>query len=80
LSRAFDDGENVVKVVGHPRRQLAQGVHFLAVEQLVVRLLQFLCAQGHDPLHLGVTSQQAEMPVQSKRGKEQRRKERRGGA
>ena len=61
LSRAFDDGEDVVEIMRNAGRQRAERIHLLAVQQFAIGHLQFARALG-DLVHgVGV---ERELPPQ----------------
>ena len=72
LGGAFDDGEDIVEVVGDARGERAQGVHLLAVQQLAVGDLQFLGALGDFLLDFGVAAEQLAVAIKGQAGEEER--------
>ena len=72
LGGAFDDGQDVVEVVGNAGGEGAQGIHLLAVQKLAVGNLQLPGALGNFLLDFRIAAQQLPMTVEGQAREEER--------
>ena len=68
LGGAFDDGKDAVEIMRDAGGERAERPHLLAMQQFLVRPLQFLRALGDDAFHFRVAADQAQVAVHCQPG------------